>query len=129
VKQPFENKKEVDELCLKVPPETLIFRKLWATVSMDAGELARAQWFWERRPRKFILSAEKAIAILIFYGGIWMAAMFLNQQGIKMTVLVGVGCTIVAAMPLRAYLDALRVARWASEYRCAIFRLYQTVRR
>jgi hypothetical protein len=29
-----------------------------ANVSMDAGELARAQWFWERRPKKLLLSTE-----------------------------------------------------------------------
>jgi hypothetical protein len=96
---------------------------------MDPGELARAQWFWERRPKKFILFTEKAIGTLIFYGGIWVVAMFLNQQGLEMTVLVGMGCTFVAAMPVWAYLDARRFARWASDYQCAIFRLYQTVRR
>ena len=129
VKQPSENEKRVDELCLKIPPEALIFRKMGATVSMDAGELARAQWFWDRRPKKFILSTERALEILILYGGFWVAAMFLNQQVLEMIVLVGMGCTIVAAMPVWAYSDALRFARWASDYRCAIFRLYQTVRR
>jgi hypothetical protein len=129
VKQPFKNEKKVDELCLKLPPEALIFRNMGTSVSMDPGELARAQWFWERRPKKFILSTEKAIGTLIFYVGIWVAAMFLNQQGLEMTVVVGMGCTFVAAMPVWAYLNARRFARWASDYRCAIFRLYQTVRR
>ena len=100
-----------------------------ANVPMDAGELARAQWFWEQRPRRLVLTTETALKILIFYGSLWLVAMFLNQQSLGMAVLFATGFTLVVLMPAWASLDALRFARWASEYRSAIFRLCQTVRR
>ena len=100
-----------------------------ANVFMDAEELARAQWFWEQRPRKLVLSTEIALRILIFYGSFWLVAMFLDQQSLGMTVLFATGYTLVVIMPAWARLDALRFARWASDYRSAIFRLRRTVRR
>jgi hypothetical protein len=96
---------------------------------MDAGELARAQWFWERRPKKLILSTEGVLKILIFYAGFWVVAICLNQQALEMTVLVSTGSTLVLAIPVWAYIDALRFARWSSDYRRAILRLRQTVHR
>jgi hypothetical protein len=100
-----------------------------ANVFMDPGELARAQWFWERRPRKLVLSTEMALRILIFYGSFWLVAMFLDQQWWGMTLLFAAGYTLLFIIPAWACLDALRFARWASDYRSAIFRLRQTVRR
>jgi hypothetical protein len=127
--QPSENKKRLDESYLTIPPEAFIFRKMGANVFMDAGELARAQWFWERRPQKLILSTERAFGILIFYGSFWLVAMCLNQEALGMTVLVATGYTLLIVMPVWARLDALRFARWTSEYRRAISRLRQTVHR
>jgi hypothetical protein len=129
VKHPPENKNELHESYLKIPPEVFICRKMGANVSMDAGELARAQWFWERRPKKLLLSTEGALKILIFYGGLWVAGICLNQQALEMTVLASTGFTLVIAMPVWAYIDALRFARWSSDYRRAILRLRQTVHR
>ena len=129
VKQPPENKNELHESYLKIPPEAFICRKMGANVSMDAGELARAKWFWERRPKKLLLSTEGVLKILIFYAGFWVAAICLNQQELEMTVLVSTGSTLVIGMPVWAYIDALRFARWSSDYRRAILRLRQTVRR
>jgi hypothetical protein len=51
-KQPSKNKKELRESYLKMPPEALLMRKMGPNVAVDAEELARAQWFWERRPKK-----------------------------------------------------------------------------
>ena len=127
--QPSENIKRLDGSYFTIPPEALIFRKMGANVFMDAGELARAQWFWEQRPRKFVLSTERALGIMIFYGSLWLVAMFLDQQSLGMTVLFATVYTLVVIMPAWARLDALRFARWASDYRSAIFRLRQTVRR
>jgi hypothetical protein len=79
---------------------------------------------------KLILSTERGLIILIFFAGIWAAAMGLSWHVlVETTVLPGIGCTIVAAMPTWAYLDAVRFARWNSDYSCAIFRLLQTVHR
>jgi hypothetical protein len=50
-KQPFENKKELRESYSKMPPEALLIRKMGHSIAVDAEELARAQWFWERRPK------------------------------------------------------------------------------
>ena len=129
VKYPPENKNELHESYLKIPPEVFICRKMGANVVMDTGELARAQWFWERRPRKLLLSAEGVLKILIFYAGFWLVAKCLNQQALETTALVGTGSMLVIAMPLWAYIDALRFARWSSDYRSAILRLRQTVHR
>jgi hypothetical protein len=97
---------------------------------MDTGELARAQWFWERRPKKLLLFTEGVLKINIdFYGDFWLVAKCLNQQALETTALVSTGSTLVIAMPLWAYIDALRFARWSSDYRCAILRLRQTVYR
>jgi hypothetical protein len=127
--QPSKNTKRVDESYFTIPPEALIFRKMGANVLMDAGELARAQWFWEQRPRKLVLSTEMVLGILIVYGSIWLIAMFLDQQSLGTTVLFAAGYTLVVIMPAWARLDALRFARWMSNYRSALFRLRQTVRR
>ena len=129
VKKPQENKSELHESYLKIPPEVFIYRKMGANVSMDAGELARAQWFWERRPKKFLLSTEGMLKILIFHASLWVAAIYLNQQALEMTVLVSTGSTLAIAMPVWAYIDALRFARWSSDYRRAILRLRQSVHR
>jgi len=83
VKQPPENKNELHESYLKIPPEVFIRRKMGANVSMDAGELARAQWFWERRPKKLLLSTEGVLKLLIFCGGFWVAAIFLISRRSK----------------------------------------------
>src|ERR1700738_3517633 len=117
VKQPPENKNELHESYLKIPPEAFICRKMGANVSMDAGELARAKWFWERRPKKLLLSIEGVLKMLIFCGGFWVAAICLNQQALEMTVLVSTGSTLVIGMPVWAYIDALRFARWSSDDR------------
>jgi hypothetical protein len=129
VMQPSENIKRLDESYFTIPPEALIFRKMGSNVVMDAGELARTQWFWERRPKKLVLSTERALGILIFYGSLWLVAMFLDQQFLAMTVLFATGYTLIVIMPAWARLDAWRFARWSSDYRSAIFRLRQTTRR
>jgi hypothetical protein len=127
--QPFENLKRLDRSYLTLPPEALIFRKLGANVFVDAEELARAQWIWERRPKKLVLSTEKAFGILIFFGSFWLAAMCLDQQALGMTVLLATGSILIVIMPAWARLDALRFARWTSDYGGAIFRLRKTVHR
>jgi len=129
VMQPPEHIKRFDESYFNNPPDAFIFRKMGANAFMDAGELARAQWFWEQRPGKLALSTERALGIMIFYGSFWLVAMFLDQQLLGMTVLFATGYTLFVVMPAWACFDALRFARWASDYRSAIFRLRQTVRR
>ena len=129
VKQPSDNNKKLDPRDLNIPPEAFIFKNMGANVSMDTGELARAQWFWERRPRKLVLSTERVLGMLIFYAGLWLAAMCLNQGAAGSTLLVGTGCSLVIAMPVCIYINACRFSRWKSDYRRAIFRLRQTVRR
>jgi hypothetical protein len=129
-KRPYEKKKELREPYLKMPPGDLLVRKMGCNITVDAEELARAQWFWERRPKKFILSTERVMVVLIFYAGVWVAAMCLSSLGsVETTAFAGIGYAVVAAMPAWAYLDAVRSARWSSDYSRAIFRLLQTVDR
>ena len=123
-KRRFEKKKELCELYLKMPPEAVLTRKMGTNFAVDGGELARAQWFWERRPKRFVLSTERALVILILCAAFWGIAMCLSWQ--ETIMLPGIACTLVAVMPAWAYLDAVRFARWSSDYSRAIFRLLQT---
>jgi hypothetical protein len=126
-KRRFEKKKELCELYLKMAPEAVLTRKMGTNFAVDGGELARAEWFWERRPKRFALSTERALVILIWYAAIWGIAMCLSWEPWVETILLpGIGCTLVATMPAWAYLDAVRFARWSSDYSRAIFRLLQT---
>ena len=129
LEQPSEHKRELSGSYLKMPPYTLLLRIKGADIAVDPAELARAQWFWERRPTKFILSTEKAVIILTFYAILWAATICLIPQALEMGVFPAVGYIIVASMPVWSYLDATRYARWNSEYRCAFLRLLKTARR
>src|ERR1700729_1991654 len=93
--QPSENVKRIDRSYYTIPPEALIFRKMGPNVFMDAGELARAQWFWEQRPKKLVLSTERALGILIVYGSFWLVAMCLNQQALGMAALIATVYTLI----------------------------------
>jgi hypothetical protein len=129
LEQPSEHKRELRGPYLKMPPETLLLRVKGANIAVDPAELVRAQWFWERRPKKFILSTEKAIIILTLYAIFWATTICLIPGAPAMGVLPAVGYVILTAIPVWSYLDAMRYARWNSDYRCAIVRLLQTARR
>ena len=129
LEQPSEHKKELPGSYLKMPPYTFLLHIKGADIAVDPGELARAQWFWERRPTKFILSTEKAIIILTIYVIFWATAICLIPQALEMGIFPAFGYIIVASMPLWSYLDATRYARWNSDYRCAILRLLRTASR
>jgi hypothetical protein len=129
LEQPSEHKGELRGPYLKMPPETLLLRANGQNIAVDRAELVRAQWFWERRPKKFILSTEKAIIILTLYAIFWAATICLIPGWPAMAVLPAVGYVILTALPVWSYLDARRYARWSSDYRCAIFKLVKTARR
>jgi hypothetical protein len=129
-KQPYEKKKWLREPYLNMRPEDLLIRKMGLNITVDAEELARARWFWERRPKKFILSQERVLIVLIFYAVIWMGTMCQGCQDSLVTAALAVsGGAVVAAMLAWAYLDAVRFARWNSDYSLAILRLLHTVHR
>jgi hypothetical protein len=127
--QPNEKRKGLCEPYLNMRPEYLLVRKMGLNITVDAEELARAKWFWERRPKKFILSTERVLVVLIFYAVIWMGAMWEGCQDWVTTALVVSGGAVVAAMLAWAYLDAVRFARWISDYSLAISRLLHTIDR
>ena len=127
LEQPSEHKGKLRGPYLNLPPETLLLRVKGAKVAVDHAELVRAQWFWERRPKKFILSTEKAIIILTLYAIFW-ATICLIPGAPAMGVLPAVGYVIILALPVWSYLDAMRYAQWNSDHRCAILRLLQTAR-
>jgi hypothetical protein len=129
-KPPSEKKKMLREPYLNMRPENLLARKMGFNITVDAEELARAQWFWERRPKKLILSTERILAVLIFYAVIWTAAMCLGCQESAVTAALTVsGSAVVAVMLGWAYFDTVRFARWSSDYSLAIARLLHTVHR
>jgi hypothetical protein len=113
VKKPSDNNKKLDPQDLNIPPEALIFKNLGANASMDAGELERAQWLWKRQPKN--LSIERVLSILIFCAGFWLAAMCLDQEAVGSMVIAGTGCSLVIAIPVYTYINALRFARWNSD--------------
>ena len=128
LQQPSEYKRELRGSYLKMPPYALLLRKKGANIAVDPEELARAQWFWERRPTKFVLSTEKAIIILTFYAILWAATIFLIPQALETGVFPALGYIIVGSIPIWSYLDARRYSRWNSDYRRAILRLLQKAR-
>ena len=81
---------------------------------IDNDELARANWFWRRRPR--LLSVVSSIVWLIVALGLplWLF----------IVPVIGVPLLIVA--PLIVNTDIVQSARWRRQYESSIDRLFRT---
>jgi hypothetical protein len=124
-----ERERQLRTLYPDMAPEALLSRFLGKNISSDAGELQRAQWFWERRPKKLILSRDMAIWIVMFYFSLYASWILCNGQAQVTAVIVDVAWTAVAACATAAVVDIFRYTQWKLEYRSAIARLCATANR
>jgi len=82
--------------------------------STDIDELARAEWFWSRRPR--LLPAASCIVWLILVLGLpfWLLSF----------LVIGAPLLVIAAVVVDA--EIVRSVRWRGQYESTIVRLIRT---
>jgi uncharacterized membrane protein YhdT len=117
------------ESCLRtlypdMPPETLLTQHLGINSSVKGGELQRAEWFWHRRPKKLILSRDKAFWVVAVYLSLWAVSAFIPRS---IAVIQGIGWFTFATIAVAVFVDICRYAQWKREYYSAISRLVVTV--
>jgi hypothetical protein len=103
-----------------MPPETLLIQHLGINNSVKGGELQRADWFWHRRPKKLILSRDKALWVALLYLLLWIGLAFIPQA---IEVIRGIAWLALAAIAVAVFVDICRYAQWKREYYSAISRL------
>jgi hypothetical protein len=81
-----------------LPPEALLVQSGGKHVTVDRDEYLRAQWFWERRPAKLVLSPQKGLRIVALFILLWVASMFIPEQAPATAVVHGLFSWILADM-------------------------------
>jgi hypothetical protein len=112
-----------------LPPEALLVQSGGKNVTVDRDEYLRAQWFWERRPAKLILSPHKAWRMVTLFLVLWIASMFVPQQAQATAAVHGLAWTALAMLGVAVFVDISRYAQWKWEYSCAMTRLFAAVHR
>ena len=107
-----------------MPPETLLIHHLGINNSVKGGELQRADWFWHRRPKKLILSRDRALWVTFLYLSLWVVSVFIPRS---IDVIRGIGWLALAAITVAVFVDICRYAQWKGEYYSAISRLIVAV--
>jgi hypothetical protein len=107
-----------------MPPETLLIQHLGINNSVKGGELQRAEWFWQRRPKKLILSRQRALWVALLYLSLWAVSVFIPRS---IVVIRGVAWLALAAIAVAVFVDICRYAQWKREYYSAISRLIAAV--
>ncbi len=98
--------------CDELPPAELIEALHLESVIIDQHELARAEWFWRRRPEILftniaVLLSYLTVAVSLFY--------YLPQTGFSLVTWIGVGASCI-------WVDNVRLTRWRNEYESSIKR-------
>jgi hypothetical protein len=101
-------------------PKALLIQHLEITNSVQGGELQRADWIWHRRPKKLILSRDRALWVVLLYLLLWTVSMFIPQA---LEIVRGIAWLALAAIAVTVFVDITRYARWKREYYSAISRL------
>jgi hypothetical protein len=122
-----EHERQLHKLYPDVPPKALLLQHLGKNVSGNCDEFWRAQWFWERRPNKLVLSPDKAAQIGIFYILLFITSMIVHSPSLAVNIIRGVGWTALAAIGAAVFVDITRYVQWKWEYRCAISRFLETI--
>jgi uncharacterized membrane protein YhdT len=91
---------------------------------VKGGELQRAEWFWQRRPKKLILSRQRALWVALLYLSLWAVSVFIPRS---IVVIRGVAWLALAAIAVAVFVDICRYAQWKREYYSAISRLIAAV--
>jgi hypothetical protein len=122
-----ERERELDRLDPDLPPEGLLLQNTRKNASVNGDEFRRAQWFWERRPSKLVLSPDKVVPISILYLLLFITSMIVHNQSLATDVIRGVAWIALAAIAVAVFVDITRYAQWKWEYRCAITRFLATI--
>ena len=98
--------------CDEMPPAELIEALHLESVTIDQHELARAEWFWRRRPEILftnftVLLSYLIVAVCLFY--------YLPQTVFSLVTLIGAGASCI-------FVDNVRLTRWRNEYESSIKR-------
>ena len=112
-----------------LPPEALLVQSGGKHVFVDRDEYLRAQWFWERRPAKLILSPQKALQIAALFLLLWIVSMFVPGQAQVTAVVHALAWVALALLGVAVFVDISRYAQWKWEYSCAMTRLFAAVHR
>jgi hypothetical protein len=107
-----------------MPPETLLIQHLGINNSAKGGELQRAEWFWQRRPKKLILSRDRGAWIALLYLSLWAVSVLIPRS---MAVISGLGWLAFSAISVAVFVDIYNYAQWKREYYSAISRLIVAV--
>ena len=124
-----ERERQLHTLYPDIPPEALLIQYLGKNILFDGSELQRAQWFWARRPKKFILSADRTLWMVAFYLLLWTISIFNHDHPQATAVVWGIAWVALAVVAVAVFADISRYARWKWEYRSAISRLCITANR
>lgn len=122
-----ERERQLKTLYPDMPPRALLVKCLGENVSVNCDEFQRAQWFWERRPNKLVLSRNKALRILLLYLLFLIISIFVHEQTPATDVIRSIAWIALAAIAVAVFVDISRYAQWKWEYCRAISRLFATV--
>ena len=98
----------------KLSPLRLLEKSKLYSCPTDNDELARANWFWSRRPR--LLQAASCI--------VWLIVAFGLPFWLLIVPWIGVPLLIIAAVIV--HIDIVRSVRWRRQYELSIDRLVRT---
>ena len=122
-----EREKELDKSYPDIPPKALLLQHMRKNASVNCDEFRRAQWFWERRPSKLVLSPDKAVLIGASYILLFIISTIVHNQSLATDVIRGVAWVAFAAIGVAVFVDITRYAQWKWEYRYAISRFLATI--
>jgi hypothetical protein len=122
-----EHERHLHELYPDLPPKALLLQHLGKNGAGNCDEFQRAQWFWERRPNKLVLSPDKAVQIGTLYILLFVTSVILHNQSLAANVIRCVAWMALAAIGVAVFVDITRYAQWKWEYRCAISRFSETI--
>ena len=97
----------------QLPPLTLIKALDLEEAIINEGELSRAVWFWNRRPKLVC----ESLTLCYCYVAFWALLLYRVPDTISLLfawMVIGASC---------AFVDRVRLNRWRNEYEASIKRL------
>jgi hypothetical protein len=124
-----ESERHFRRLYPDLPPNALLVQQVGQNARVDFDEFRRAQWFWERRPGKLILSSHSTMRFLIVCLSLWVISRYICDHSPAVALLREAALASPLVGIVAVFFDVLRYAHWRREYRCAICRLLSSVDR
>jgi hypothetical protein len=106
-----------------LPPKALLTQYLRTNAHVDVDEFRRAEWFWNRKPRKLLLSPANAALFVMLCAPIWIISTFIPGEIPIGPVIRDVASSTLLAGGASVFVDIFRYAQWKWEYSCAVSRL------